>query len=207
MFMNHSIVIDDFYQYPDKIHELAYSLKTEDNTGGNYAGVMTEESLFTEEHKKIFQLLAGVNMTNSTQLSGKFRFTTESEASKQHIHFDPGMNSIWAGVCYLQKPEYYDTINDSGTNFWKHKRTGLTSIPLTQEGIEQYGWHNVDDLKDFLETDGLDESLWELTLSVPYKYNRLLLFRPWMFHSPGKSFGTTKDNARIIQTFFLQPES
>jgi hypothetical protein len=72
--------------------------------------------------------------------------------------------------------------------------------------IEKYGWKNVDDLKEFLETDGMNESLWDKTLEVTYRYNRLVLFRPWMFHSPGKNFGDTKENCRVLQTFFLGQE-
>lgn len=197
------IIVDDFYPNPDEIHFIANALETEDSSSGNYSGCMTTIPFYQQEHQQIFYMLTGQVLNPSTQLSGKFRFSLESDKSKQHIHFDPGQNCQWAGVVYLQKPEHYSLNNDSGTYFWKHKRTGLTSIPLTQEGIEQYGWKNVDDLKDFLETDGLDESLWEQTLHVPYKYNRLVLFRPWMFHSPGKNFGNTKENCRIIQTFFL----
>jgi hypothetical protein len=203
MFLSHSIVIDDFYPNPDKIHDLIYSMETEESPGGNYSGVMTEHAFFTEDHQMIFQKITGDKVKASTRLTGKIRFSLESDRGKQHIHFDPSQNCIWAGVCYLQKPEYYEPENSNGTVFWKHKRTGLSSIPMTQQGIEQHGWNNVDDLRSFLETDGVDESLWDKVLEVPYKYNRLVLFRPWMFHSPGKNFGTTKQNCRIIQTFFL----
>jgi hypothetical protein len=70
------------------------------------------------------------------------------------------------------------------------------------EGINEYGWKDTNDLKQFLDTDGMDHSLWEKTLTIPYRYNRLILFRPWMFHSPGPLFGDTIDTARVIQTFF-----
>jgi hypothetical protein len=206
MFMHQAIVIDDFYPDPDAIYDLVYSLKTEDQSGGNYSGVMTEQSFFTPEHQNIFQHITGEKLVPSTALSGKVRFSLESDKASQHIHFDPGINSLWAGVCYLQKPEHYSADNDYGTIMWRHKHTGLSSIPMTQEGIESYGWKTVDDLKDFLETDGMDESLWDKTLEVPYRYNRLVLFRPWMFHSPGRNFGTTKENCRVLQTFFLGKE-
>lgn len=200
---NHYIIVDDFYPNPDEIHFIANTFQTEESSGGNYSGVMTNLPFFTKEHQKIFHHLTGQFLDSATSLSGKFRFSTEEETSKQLIHFDPGMNTQWAGIVYLQKPEHYPSDNTHGTYFWKHKRTGLASIPLTQEGIEKYGWSNVDDLKTFLETDGLDTSLWEQTLYVPYKYNRLVMFRPWLFHSPGNNFGTTKENCRLIQTFFL----
>jgi len=203
MFMKQAIVIDDFYPHPDGIYDMIFSLPTEEKSGGNYSGVMTEGSFFTKEHVNIFRHITGDELISSTFLNGKIRFSLETDEASQHIHFDPGFNSTWAGVCYLQKPEYYSVENNSGTSFWRHKKTGLDSIPLTQEGIEKYGWKNVEDLRNFLETDGIDESLWDKTLEVPYRYNRLVLFRPWMFHSPGRNFGDKKENCRILQTFFL----
>ena len=75
--------------------------------------------------------------------------------------------------------------------------------PNTVEGFAKYGWKDFQDLKEFLETEGIDESLWEKTFSIPYKYNRLVLFRPWMLHSPGPAFGDTLESSRIVQTIFL----
>lgn len=203
IFLHQAIVIDDFYPEPDKIHEMIYNMPTEDKSGGNYSGIMTDDAFFTPQHQDIFQHITGEKLVPSTSLAGKIRFSLETDQASQHIHFDPGANSVWAGVCYLQKPEHYPAENDYGTIMWRHKRTGLSSIPMTQEGIEQYGWKTVEDLRIFLETEGLDESLWDKTLEIPYRYNRLVLFRPWMFHSPGRNFGDKKENCRVLQTFFL----
>lgn len=202
------VIVDDFYPDPDSINALAQRLPREEKSAGNYSGSMTLESFFTEQHKSIFKDVTGMDLNPSTGLTGKFRFSPEGSKAKQHIHFDVGRlnNCQWAGVVYLQKEPADATESDlekHGTSFWRHKRTGLTSIPLTQEGIEKYGWHNTDDLKFFLETEGLDESRWDKILTVPYKYNRLAIFKPWMFHSPGKPFGTDDTNCRLIQTFFL----
>jgi hypothetical protein len=116
-----------------------------------------------------------------------------------HIHYDVDIKTKWAGVVYLSK-EHPKT---DGTCFWRHKKTGLEIAPNTVEGFAQYGWKGFPDLKAFLETEGLDESLWEKTFSIPYKYNRLVLFRPWLLHSPGPAFGKTLDTCRIVQTIFL----
>jgi len=191
-------IVDDFYTDPDAIRNFAITQPKEPKSNGNYAGVMTENSFVTKEHLEEISKLVGHGVIQSTDLCGKFRFTKESDTFKQYIHFDPGENLQWAGIVYLT-PD----INTEGTSFWKHKRTGLESIPLTQEGIEVYGWNSVKDLKHFLETDGMDESCWEKTLTIPYKYNRLVLFRPWLFHSPGPSFGDDIYNSRLVQTFFF----
>jgi hypothetical protein len=194
-------IVDNFYTEPDLLRNHAISLKREEKSNGNYSGVMSESHFLTPEHMTAFCQLFGHSVAPSTQLSGKFRFSKADDQATQDIHFDPGPNQVWAGVWYGSK----EHPNVDGTSFWKHKRTGLESIPLTQEGIEQYGWSGADDLKIFLDTDGVDHSKWDKTLIVPYKYNRLVMFRPWMFHSPGPAFGTDIESARLIQTFFFSP--
>lgn len=207
MFKTQYIIIDDFYDNPDAINAAVKKMPTEPVSGGNYAGVMTTQGLFTDMHSKIFkELSGGEEVVKSTELSGKFRFSTIHDKASQQIHFDPGVNQVWSAVLYLEKEPEGSTEEDLkayGTHFWKHNRTGLSSIPMTQEGIEKYGWKGVPDLKNFLETEGCDESLWTRTFTCPYKYNRLVMFRPWLFHSPGIHFGTDKSYCRLIQTFFL----
>jgi hypothetical protein len=206
MFTNQYIIVDDFYGNPDMINQIAKNMKTEEISSGNYAGIMTTDDLFTDDIRYIFSQMSGVELVGGTELNGRFRFSTVNDTAKQQIHFDPGLNQVWSAVVYLEKEPPDSTEEDLrnyGTHFWTHNRTGLSSIPMTQEGIEQHGWKGVSDLKEFLETEGNDESLWTRTFTVPYRYNRLVMFRPWLFHSPGQHFGLDKSACRLIQTFFL----
>ena len=190
-------IVDNFYKNPDGVRQLAISSEKEETTGGNYAGVMTHNAFLTQEHLDIIGYLVRAKVKPSTQFTGKFRFTKTGEVGTQDIHFDPGDNDCaWAGVCYLS-PDVPD--NTEGTVFWRHKQSGLEAIPRDEEGIKPFG-----DLKKFLDTDGVDYDKWDRVLTIPYKYNRLVLFRPWLFHSPGTPFGDTIDNCRLIQTFFLR---
>lgn len=207
MFMHHYIVIDNFYEHPDGVRDIAMQMSAGKNHG-NYAGNMTDDAFWTQEHLQMFQRLTGEVLQAGTQLNGKFRFSMQADVARQHIHFDPAPAQIWAGVVYLT-PDHLGQeqgvdLAQCGTVFWQHKRTGLTRLPLEQQQRDAYGWHTVDDLKHFLETDGCDESLWKQTLSVGMQYNRLVLFRPWLFHSPGRWFGDSRENCRLIQTFFLR---
>lgn len=196
------IIVDDIYSDPDGLVEAALeSIREAELPRGNYAGVMTTHPFLGEQHRALFQKLTmEPSINSSTNANGKIRFTLPEDPFKFHIHYDVDMNTKWAGVVYLSK-EHPQGIE--GTSFWKHKRTGLEIAPNTVEGFQQYGWKDFNDLRMFLEDEGLDESLWEKTLSVPYKYNRLILFRPWMLHSPGPAFGDSLENSRIIQTLFL----
>lgn len=198
---NRYIIVDDFYNNPDELVKVALdSLREEDSPTGNYAGVMTTKYFLGEELRDLFlKLTLESSINSSTNANGRVRFTKANDTFKFHIHYDVDMATKWAGVVYLSK----DHPKTDGTCFWRHLRTGLEVAPNTVEGFAKYGWKNFNDLRAFLETEGLDESLWEKTFSVPYKYNRLVLFRPWLLHSPGPSFGNTLESSRIVQTLFL----
>ena len=196
-------IVDDFYTDPDMVRNRALEMNKNDDNDGNYAGIMTKDNFLTQEHIDNISRLVGHYVQPSTSFTGKFRFTKQDDPFKQEIHFDPGDNNCaWAGVVYLTP----NIENTDGTIFWKHKRTGLESIPRTLEGINQHGWKDEKDLKVFLDTEGMDHSYWDKTMNVPYKYNRLVLFRPWMFHSPGPAFGNTIETSRLVQTFFWSPK-
>ena len=49
----------------------------------------------------------------------------------------------------------------------------------------------------------MDESKWIETDNVGFKYNRLVMFNPFLWHSNGDWFGDTYDNCRLVQLFFF----
>jgi hypothetical protein len=199
--LNRYIIIDDFYNDPDELVRVALnSVSAEDSPTGNFAGLMTTQAYLGEQQREIFQKLTlEPSINSSTNANGRIRFTKENDTFNFHIHYDVDMQTKWAGVVYLSK----DHPKTDGTCFWRHLRTGLEMAPNTVEGFAKYGWRDFNDLKKFLATEGLDESLWEKTFSIPYKYNRLVLFRPWLLHSPGPSFGDSLETSRKVQTIFL----
>jgi len=199
--LNRYIIIDDFYDNPDELVRVALgSLNEEDSPSGNYAGVMTKESYFGKQHCEMFkQITQEASINPSTNANGRLRFTRANDSFKMHIHFDVENTTRWAGVVYLSK----NHPNTDGTCFWKHLKTGLEAAPNTVEGFAKHGWSSFKDFRAFLAAEGIDESLWEKTFAIPYKYNRLVLFRPWLLHSPGPSFGDSLESSRIVQTLFL----
>lgn len=198
--MNRYYIIDDFYNNSDELVKFGLDSVKEGGKKGNFAGVMTPTSFLAESLREIFQkLLLETSIDSSTNACGRIRFSKANDSFKLHIHFDTDVKTKWAGVVYLSK----NHPDIEGTSFWKHKRTGLEEIPRTAEGFSRYGWNSSQDVANFLRTEGKDESLWVKTLSVPYKYNRLVLFRPWLFHSLGKSFGNSLESSRMVQTLFF----
>ena len=105
----------------------------------------------------------------------------------------------WSGIIYLseQHPEV------DGTIFWKHRKTNLEEIPHDLDKLLKHGLETRQAIEALLNTDGVDKSKWQKVFTVPYRFNRLVLFRPWLFHSPGPAFGDKLENSRIVQTLFL----
>lgn len=197
---NRYFVVDDFYANPDELMQSAIQSLGDDGLRGNFAGVMTPKTFLTPKHMELFRnLLHEPTIASSTELNGKIRFTMRDDSFVQHIHFDGGLQTNWSGVIYLSR----NHPKIDGTNFWKHKATGLEEMPRSIEELARHGWRTSDDIRLFLEQDGVDYSKWEKVMTVPYKFNRLVLFRPWVFHSPGDAFGDSLESSRVVQTLFL----
>ena len=40
-------------------------------------------------------------------------------------------------------------------------------------------------------------------MTIPMRFNRLVLYRSWLWHSFTENFGDTLENGRLIQIFFF----
>lgn len=205
--MKSVIIFDDFYPDPDKIRNIALNCKY-DEEAGNWPGFNSQNRYFENWQANFFEWFTGEKVVPSPgSACGMFRVTYEDSPYKQLIHFDPRDKQVWAGVCYLSLPSSYTntdgSIKDAGTKFWKHKEFGFEKVPMSQEEGKKYGFNSIKDLKLFLETDGMDENKWHLLDNISIKYNRLVLFRPWLWHSIAGQFGKTKEDARLTQLYFF----
>ena len=50
-----------------------------------------------------------------------------------------------------------------------------------------------------------DPSKWEKVMTLPMRFNRLVLFRPWLWHAAASGFGDRNENGRLIQGLFFGP--
>tara|TARA_B100000427_G_scaffold63615_1_gene50321 strand:- start:665 stop:1276 length:612 start_codon:yes stop_codon:yes gene_type:complete len=199
MIRRNLIVVDDFLQNPDAVREYALEQQFEFFGGKNWPGRDSAECHGEEEMTEACSQVVGEKLTIKPENKcSYFRLTKEGQYGRQHIHFDPNPGLIWAGVLYLT-PTIHPT---GGTKFWKHKETGWESSPTTHEGAK-YGVHSHQDMVKFFDIEGKDESKWIELDNVAFKYNRLVMFNPSLWHSNGDLFGTMEEDARLVQLFFF----
>jgi hypothetical protein len=94
----------------------------------------------------------------------------------------------WAAVLYLNKGH----DGEPGTRFYRHRPTGLDRLG---RGIV------VDGPPPF--RDRFDADKWDVTLTVPMQYNRLVLYNAKLFHRNASAWGTNVHDARLVQSFFI----
>lgn len=129
----------------------------------------------------------------------KFRITLATDVGRGRVHVDPG---YWSGILYLSRPQDCR----GGTDFFRHRRTGTDRRPMNADEVASLGYAAYEDAhRDIIERDGLDESAWETTMSVPMRFNRLVLLRPWLWHTAAPGFGDSLDNGRLVYLMFFAP--
>ena len=58
--------------------------------------------------------------------------------------------------------------------------------------------------RDIIERDSNDDSQWEMTMRIPMRFNRLILLRPWFWHTAGPAFGDRPENGRLVYLMFFE---
>jgi hypothetical protein len=200
------IIIDDFHENPQEVRDYAISATYSTEEKSTYPGTNSttgfQEDLLKSKIETILQ-----RPIKPSNPFGYFRYswdTADQENEKlQKVHVDNGWE--WGGVCYLSTPEQLKANPDTGTLFARHKALKIDATPRTAEEAEIFGYTHYDELRQsIIYGDGLDENKWETYARVPPKFNRLILFRSWMYHSHHINFGPQDPaQSRLVQLFFF----
>jgi hypothetical protein len=192
------IVVDDFLEQPDAFRAAALRLDYPDLQGAfpgrnsqqriDIAGLAEEVSRLTGERLRPLA---------PPRSHAKCRITLAADRGTAGVHVDPG---YWSGILYLSRPEDCR----GGTEFFRHRRTGTDRVPTTPDALRAAGYESFAAMEQgLILRDTLDDSAWEKTMEVPMRYNRLLLLRPWLWHTAGPGFGDRLDNGRLIYVMFF----
>ena len=193
------LIVDDFLDNAARLREDALKLTYPDLQGA-FPGRNSLERISIEGLDQAVSRLVGEPLTpvSPLQSHGKCRLTMAKDKGRAKVHID---DSHWSGILYLSRNE--DSIG--GTDFFRHIRTNSDRAPVYKEELAEKGYKSFDEMHaDIIEKDSNDDSKWELTTRVPMRFNRLVLLRPWLWHTAGPGFGDRPENARLVYLMFFQ---
>lgn len=194
--------IDNYYPDPDKIrHDVLSGTGFSwfaDNVSHGYPngnspwqGKMTRERYLPDRKlDSIVSSFVGKNVAPLLKLDhGCFRLTTETSKENMfthQIHSDSitQEKADWAGVLYMTPV----SEEIEGTVLYKNRILNKSYFSDKEDyDIIQQGMH--------------DGSQWQKELVSYFVYNRLIVYRGDVFHSPGPAFGVDDNTGRLVQLF------
>lgn len=194
------VVIDDFYDNPYEVRRKALACDYPVVEGEiTFPGRNSRQKLLPQGLDQVISDIAGEPLYGPPlpqSSHGRFRVTLAGEPGRYAVHVDPG-SFRWAGIVYLNLPEQCR----SGTAFYRHRQSGSDRAPLTQEELAPF---QVASVSELLQRDGRDPDRWEHLMTVPMRFNRLIIYRPWLWHSAGESFGNTPEDGRLVQVMHFR---
>lgn len=197
------LIVDDFLADPWAARRAALALEYDPaRQHGNFPGLNSSAPLDTAGLDAAVSRLLGVKLgpAPGTQ-HGHCRLTPKGAKGRSGVHIDP---AAYSGILYLSRPEDCAHADAGGTDFFRHRRTGLEAVPQDAAKIAASGYADINALiEDVVNRDTLLPGKWERTLRVPARFNRLLLFSPWQFHNAAPGFGTAPDDARLVMLLFF----
>ena len=194
------IIVDDFLDNAAALREAALRLDYPPQ-GNTYPGRNSSQRIDIEGLTAQVSRLVGEPLAPMPppEAHGKFRVTLAGDTGTGKVHVD---KAHWSGILYLSLP----ADCRGGTEFFRHLPTGTERVPYDEAELRALGYDSMSALiQDTVRRDGTDDSKWEMTMRVPMRFNRLLLLRPWLWHTAGEAFGDRPENGRLVYLMFFGP--
>jgi hypothetical protein len=198
-----TIVVDNFYEDPLLWREFALDQKYFKGNRGNWPGLRTEllhninMDLFQVVMKKLLFVLKDYGITRVSELQTGFQIIDETYGRGWVHDDDPTFQC--AGVIYLNEDAplgsgtaiYEDSPDFSGEKYAELFKTDVNNG--SQEERDIYAKYRDEQV-----------SLFKKTITVENVFNRMILFDSRCWHSAEHFFGTTTENSRLTQVFFIK---
>jgi hypothetical protein len=194
------IILDDFLADPYAVRRAALALNYNPaNKRGNYPGLTSDTALDVSLLNDKISAILGMQVAgDSNTLHGHCRITKKTDKGVTGVHIDP---CDYSGILYLSEPQHCK----GGTSFFRHKPTGLERIPTAPMALTKSGFTDINQaVEQTVNADTNKPARWEKVMTAPMRFNRLILFSPWLFHDAGPAFGKTDDDARLVLLMFLK---
>lgn len=192
------IIVDDFLDNAAALREAALKLTYAEGET-KYPGRNSAERINIEGMTEQVSRLVGepLRPMPPSQAHGKTRITMAGDRGSAKVHVD---TAHWSGILYLSRPQDCR----GGTEFFRHLPTGTDRAPYDDRESAALGYPVAKEMiAQILDRDGTDDSKWEMTMRVPMRFNRLVLLRPWLWHTAGENFGDTIENGRLVYLMFF----
>ena len=193
------VMIDDFVADPHELRRQALALGYDPALkDGNYPGLTSTRALPIPGLDDYVSRAIGAKVVPAPgTLHGHCRLTLKNDRGLSGVHIDP---AFYSGILYLSLPEHCR----GGTDFFRHRRTGLDRVPTTERAINMAGYAEVNTLiEEVVNADTTRPPRWERSFTAPMRFNRLILFSPWMFHNAAPGFGDRPENGRLAYLMFF----
>lgn len=192
------IIVDDFFDGAPQLREAALGLTYPPQDGAfpgrNSLQRITIDGLVERVSGLVNEPL---KLMSPPESHAKCRITLAADKGRAKVHVD---RAYWSGILYLSRPEDCR----GGTEFFRHRRTGTDRGPVNQQELAAMGFSSMAELhREIIEKDSNDDSKWELTMQAPMRFNRLVLLRPWLWHTAGPAFGDRLENGRLVYLMFF----
>ena len=193
------LIVDDFLDGANDLREAALRLTFPEQQGA-FPGRNSRERINIEGLDQAVSRLLNEPVVPISPLEShaKCRLTLAKDKGRAKVHID---HSHWSGILYLSRNE----DSRGGTDFFRHIRTNSDRAPVYKEELAAQGYGSFDEMHaDIIEKDSVDNSKWERTTHIPMRFNRLVLLRPWLWHTAGPGFGDRPENGRLVYLMFFQ---
>lgn len=191
-------VIDNFYNNPDAVRELA--LQQDFEHSEYHKGKRTSFKYCVDGTKEKIEKLLGLSITDWDNQAHNMVFQYCTPADPLVYHYD---GQTHAAVVFLTP----DAPPETGTSFFRHKKekwldralevgkNGVTSNVLRKSLEESFIGAEHDDF--------LDGTKWEEVDRIGNKYNRFAMWDAKQIHAASKYFGNSKETGRLFHMFFF----
>ena len=194
------MVVDDFLDNAQAFRQAALKLDYPEQQGA-FPGRNSRQRLNLDGVEAEVSRLVGEQVVpiSPPESHAKCRITLAGDKGRGHVHID---KSYWSGILFLSLPEHCQ----GGTDFFRHRPTNTERAPLSREELTAMSLTSFDEVyTHIIERHANDPDKWEHLMRVPMRFNRLILLRPWLWHTAGPAFGDSLENGRLVYLMFFKP--
>ena len=101
-------------------------------------------------------------------------------------------------------PRIAQKPGSGGTDFFRHKRTGLERVPANGAELAASGYDTLDALvEDVVNRDTTQPARWERVMRVPMRFQPARAILALAIPHLRSGFGTDDENARLVMLLFF----